>query len=208
MKRIKGLIIGVYTLPVLLTFINVFCAFSACILAWKNEFAYAIVLFMVAGIFDLFDGVVARKCKRTQMQKQFGIQIDSLADVCSFGVTPVVIGIFLGMNTLIDFIIMGLYLGAALMRLAYFNCQAIQEEGRVSYYTGLPVTYSTIILPIVIVIAYLLTGEFSLWILRIAYIMIAVLFVLRIKLPKPKGKWYAIFPALTIVWAVVTILIL
>ena len=208
MKRNKGFIIGVYTLPVLITFMGVFCAFSACIMAWQKNFAYAIVLFMLAGTFDLFDGVVARKTKRTQMQKQFGIQIDSLADVCSFGVTPIVLGIFLGMNTVFDFMIMGLYLGAALMRLAYFNCQAIQEEGRVSYYTGLPVTYSTILLPIVIVIAYLLTGEFCLWILRTAYIMIAILFVLKIKLPKPKGIWYVIFPALTIVWAVVTILIL
>ena len=50
----------------------------------------------------MFDGKVARMCKRTEEEKQFGIQIDSLADTINFIALPVVIMLSLGMNSVLD----------------------------------------------------------------------------------------------------------
>ena len=105
---------------------------------------------MLAGICDMFDGAVASTKDRDEKEKKFGIQIDSLSDLISFGVLP---GIFVymisGQSALVG-IISGLFVLCALIRLAYFNVleeerQKETTECRKSY-LGIPVTNIAILL--------------------------------------------------------------
>jgi len=86
----------------------------------------------------LFDGVIARKFNKTEEENKFGIQIDSIIDVINFGITPIVIGISLGMTETIDVCLFLLYIMAVTMRLAYFNISVLKKEDNrpLKYYTG------------------------------------------------------------------------
>jgi len=200
--------IGVYTLPVLVSYMGLFCAFLASLLALGGNIRYAVIFFILAGLFDLFDGMVARLLNKTDKEKIFGVQIDSIIDVCSFGVAPIIIAYALGMNAPLDFVLMFAYVSAAAMRLSYFNYLVISsnEEGPVKYYTGLPVTYSTIIFPLVILLKICFDADIFSWLLRGAFILVTILFVSNIKIPKPKGIFYIIFPILSFIYALLVLL--
>ena len=76
----------------------------------------------------MFDGKIARtKKNRTEEEKCFGIQIDSLADIVCFGILPIVLGFKLGMYHIYGIAILLFYGLAGLIRLAYFN---VMEEKR------------------------------------------------------------------------------
>jgi CDP-diacylglycerol--serine O-phosphatidyltransferase len=68
--------------------------------ATRGRLDVAVFCIMLSGFLDMFDGIVARtKKNRTQDQKNFGIQIDSLTDVIAFGVTPAVVFYFHGVQS-------------------------------------------------------------------------------------------------------------
>ena len=60
---------------------------------------------MFAGVIDIFDGKVARKFKRSEKEKQFGIEIDSIIDTINFGVVPVIIYLNLGLTMFLLFVL-------------------------------------------------------------------------------------------------------
>src|ERR1043165_8542856 len=79
-----------FVLPNLITLASIFCGFNAIrVVALDNpttdDFYRAAILLMFAMLFDLLDGRVARM---TRTQSEFGLQLDSLADIVSFGVAP------------------------------------------------------------------------------------------------------------------------
>ena len=76
---------GIYILPNLFTTGNLFCGFWAIVSVFKEEFYYAAIAILLACVFDVLDGKVARLSGATS---KFGIQYDSLADLVSFGVAP------------------------------------------------------------------------------------------------------------------------
>jgi len=203
------MILGVFTIPTLITYLGLMCSFSSCIVALNGRLDIALVLFIFAGIFDLFDGMIARKLNKTDEEKSFGIQIDTVIDVFSFGATPIIIGMSVGLNTIADYIIFGIYLMTATMRLAYFSYLSSQKEDDkpVKYYTGLPVTYSALIFPLFFLLKNILSENFTM-VLRLVYILVAILYILKVKIVKPKGIWYMIFLLLAIVVSVVTIVLL
>lgn len=162
-----------------------------------NNLSFAMICLIFAGICDLFDGKVARMCKRDEQEKEFGKQIDSLADVFLFLGLPAFIGVKLFAETKILNFVLIFYVLGGIIRLAWFNMIA-DNFGPVKYYTGLPVTSTALILPLVYTLELIL--KFSntyLW--GAVYLAMAVLFILNIKIPKPKGIWYAIFLILAIV---------
>jgi CDP-diacylglycerol--serine O-phosphatidyltransferase len=202
--------IGVYTIPVLITYLGLFCSFSSSLLAVNGNIKYAVILFTLAGIFDLFDGFAARKLNKKEKEKVFGIQIDSIIDVFSFGVTPIILAYNLGLNKFIDYPILFLYLSAATMRLAYFNYLVIdkKDDKPIKYYSGLPVTYGSVILPLVFLLKAALDNNIFINTIRLTYIAVALLFVFNIKIPKPRGVFYLIFPILTVIYAILCMAIL
>lgn len=193
--------IGVYGASVLLTYLGLIFSVVGMFLAFSGFIPASIMCLILSGVCDMFDGTVARACKRDDFEKKFGIQIDSLVDTVSFGVFPIIIGICMGFTSKVNVVIYAMYTLAAVIRLAYFNVHAeektfLEKKGlkkqKVTYYTGLPVTSIAIILPF--------TYNFNIFmnerIFNKAYPLVmlatAVLFVLNIKIKKPTGLWFVI----------------
>ena len=178
--------IGIYDYTVLLTYMNFISGILGIIQASKGNYFYAIILLMFAGLCDMFDGKVARtKKKRTIEERHFGIQLDSLADVVSFGVLPAIIGYMLGA----PLILVVLFPTAGLIRLAWFNVLEITRNSSdpVKVYTGLPITSSAMVFPFIYMLKNLLGTYFNLvYIIMMA--VVGTLFILKIKIKKPGFK--------------------
>lgn len=153
---------------------------------------------MISGICDMFDGKIARSMKRTEDEKRFGIQIDSLCDLVCFGVFPAIIGYSIGMKSPVCVIFLVCYVLAALIRLAFFN---VMEEKRQSetdalmkYYRGMPVTMAALIFPAVFLVHFLMNIPLVM-IYSAGIVIVAFLFVLDFKVKKA-GQAAMIFMSL------------
>ncbi len=71
--------------PSLFTILNIFCGFLSIVNAHEGHIQNAALFIILAGIFDSLDGLMARI---TRSSSQFGVELDSLADVISFGAAP------------------------------------------------------------------------------------------------------------------------
>jgi CDP-diacylglycerol---serine O-phosphatidyltransferase len=106
---------------------------------------FACGLVFVALVFDILDGRIARWRQKTSMM---GRELDSLADVISFGVAPAVIGYGCGMQGLYDRIILTYFVACGVSRLARYNitAEALSEGGdKVKYFEGTPIPTSLIL---------------------------------------------------------------
>lgn len=189
--------IGCFNRSVLLTYIgislSVFGIFSL-LDAAAGRVELAMVCLILAGICDLFDGVVARSCKRNETQKQFGAEIDSLADVISFLAFPtVLLYVVCRERPWVFFPVAIFYILCGVDRLAWFNMTPPASDGS---FRGLPVTYAALVLPCL----YVLCREFLLDLLFPAvYCLLGLLFVLDVRVPKPRGAFYPLFAVLAAV---------
>ena len=113
--------------------------------------------------------------------------------MAAFGLTPVIILLHSGFHEGIDFICFGVYVCAAAMRLAHFNQEHSNAPAPLRYYTGLPVTYAALVFPMVVWGALKADLPFYLWSVRLVVVITALLFVSRIKVPKPRGMAYGFF---------------
>src|SRR5258708_1144633 len=78
----RGFRRGVYLFPSLLTLGNMFCGYQCIVYAMHNDYETAAPFIGFAMVLDMFDGAVARL---TGTESDFGLQLDSLADIISFG---------------------------------------------------------------------------------------------------------------------------
>ena len=186
----KKFFIGFYNYTVVLTYISLISAVLGIIAASRGHYTLAVLCVLTSGVCDAFDGAVARtKKNRTEDEKSFGIQLDSICDVISFGVTPAMICYFMGVNRGLGLVVVIFYILAALIRLSFFNVLEIkrqsQEGGGVTrYYRGLPVTTISIILPIIYLFKFLLIYRSFLLLLHIMLLTVGVLFILDFKIKK------------------------
>ena len=144
--------IGYYDYTVILTYCGMLTAVTGIFLSLHEYYWSAILCLMIAGVCDIFDGAVASTKNRNRSEKDFGIQIDSLSDLISFGVLPAVFVYMITGQNLAAGVICAGYVLCALIRLAYFNVLE-EERQRVSterrkIYLGLPVTAAAALLPI------------------------------------------------------------
>ena len=107
----------------------------------------AFVLPAAALVFDVLDGYVARR--HPQRQSVLGADLDSLADIVSFGVAPAVLGYTLGLRGLWDTVLLSLFVCCGISRLARFNVTAASltnaDTGKVRYFEGLPIPTSVLL---------------------------------------------------------------
>ena len=183
-------LIGFYDYTVILTYISVISAVLGMVCAHRGSFGAAMLCLFLSGFCDAFDGTVARtKKNRTEDEKAFGIQLDSLCDVVSFGVAPAFTCYCMGVNTVPGLVILCVYVVCAVIRLAFFNVQEAKrqqvESGCNKYYRGLPVTSSAIILPAFYLLRPLLPGKVFALALHGLCGLIAFLFVLDFRVKKP-----------------------
>lgn len=194
--------IGFYSYTVILTYISLASAMTGIMLACgmcggTPHPTYAIFCLMLSGLCDMFDGKIARtKKNRTEDEKNFGIQIDSLCDVICFGVLPAVIGYSVGLDSFVDLPVLILFPLCAVIRLAYFN---VTEESRQKKtdevrktYEGLPVTSVSLIIPLV----YSFRKDIGCWfpqVYGVLMLVTALAFITRFKMKKPTMKTMLIF---------------
>ena len=174
-----------------ITLLGLMLSLESCFLVLGGNLRLSIIFLIASGICDLFDGVVAGKIDRTDREKEFGIQLDTTVDVVSFGVTPVIILYAAASTESIALVVYIFYIMCTVIRLARFNTTT-NVNIRVMYYRGLPVTYIALILPLAMLIN---SAIFSV----VTLLCVGVLYILDVRVPKPRGIWYAIFPALAII---------
>jgi CDP-diacylglycerol--serine O-phosphatidyltransferase len=127
---------GVYLLPSLFTVANLMCGYACIISATRGEFEKAALFIGVAMVLDTLDGFFARL---TNASTAFGVQLDSLADMVSFGLAPAVLAFTWGLEPLerLGWAAGFIYVAATAMRLARFNIQsAVVTDKR--YFVGMP----------------------------------------------------------------------
>jgi CDP-diacylglycerol--serine O-phosphatidyltransferase len=127
---------GVYILPGLLTIGNLFCGFYAIVAIYKNDYSRAALAIMIALVVDFLDGAVARFAKATS---DFGTELDSLADLVSFGIAPGLLAYVYAMQPFgrIGWLAAFLFAACGAFRLARFNIQTKKLDKR--YFVGLPI---------------------------------------------------------------------
>ena len=111
------------------------------------------ILLPLALVCDVLDGFVAHRLKRHSL---LGADLDSLADIVSFGVAPAVLGFTLGLQGMWDALILICFVSCGISRLARFNVTADALSGgtgKVKYYEGTPIP-SSLVIVIILGIAY------------------------------------------------------
>lgn len=188
--------LGFYNYSVILTYLGLASSvfgITQVIEVYKGQGNYSIAFLclLFSGLCDLFDGRIARmKKNRTDREKVFGIQIDSLCDLVCFGVFPGILGYSFGMNYGLGLVSAIAIILAAVIRLGYFNTveqerQATTSEKRHEY-RGLPVTTVAIILPIIYIAIGLVGKTLFPIIFQVCLIIIALLFLIKFKVRKPQ----------------------
>lgn len=192
--------IGFYSYTVVLTYLGLASAAIGMILTFQGFAKYALFCLAFSGLCDMFDGKVARlKKDRTEDEKRFGIQIDSLCDVVCFGAFPMILCYSIGMRGPAGISILVFYLIAGVIRLAFFNVmeekrQDETDEAR-KYYQGLPITSIAIILPLFCTLRPLLGHRF-LSELHICILTVGLLFIINFPLRKPGWKMLTLLVAI------------
>jgi CDP-diacylglycerol--serine O-phosphatidyltransferase len=186
--------------PNLFTLANLFSGFSAIILTSEGKFKEAAVFILVAGIFDMLDGVMARLTKSTS---ELGVELDSLCDAVSFGVAPAFMLYKAGFYEIPTYgiLLAALPALAGVFRLARFNAELSSFEDKL-YFTGMPIPAGA--LTIVSYIIFFHNGDprhiFDIWdilgtsknmMLGIVTVIISLAMVSRIKydnMPRPSVR--------------------
>lgn len=189
--------IGVYDYTVIATYLATAFGICGMLQAIEGYPMAAIICLMAAGLLDTVDGRIARtKKNRSETEKGFGIQIDSLNDVMCFGVLPALTAYVLSVEWLGAapawyIIILIFFVLAGLIRLAYFNVTE-EERQRSSaeprkYYLGLPITSSTLLFPLLYLLAILPeSGMVSAAVMAVGMFVIAALYITPIRIRKPR----------------------
>ena len=198
--------IGYYDYTVILTYVSLISSLFGLSQVFTGGNPYvAVGCLAVSGLCDAFDGRVARtKKNRTEDQRSFGIQLDSLCDVFCFGIYPGALCFWMGVNSIPGMILIALYCLCALIRLAFFNVleanrQKEEGGGCNKHYRGLPVTSISFIFPVVFALMHLVNSTWGLVMLHVMLAVVALLFVADFKLRKPGLKGILIIAAIVTV---------
>lgn len=203
--------IGFYDYTVILTYIGFASGVTGMFCASTRHLRLAVFFLAFSGLCDMFDGKIARtKKNRTDDEKSFGIQIDSLCDVVCFGVLPIQICFKLGMKHIYSMIILILYGLAGVIRLGYFNVMEAKRQSETSenrkYYQGLPITSMAIALPLLFVVSPLFPSHQAfVGILHIVVAAVGILFVTDFKMRKPSTR--ELFLLVAVVAAAVVVIL-
>lgn len=196
--------IGFYNYTVWLTYIGMLSSVVGIGFAGSGKITAAVICLMFSGFCDMFDGIVARSKKdRTDEERRYGIQLDSLSDVVCFGVLPVAIGYNIGADAWWQVAIMALFALAGLIRLAYYNVteetrqQQTTEKRR--HYLGVPITTSALTVPLLFCFRGLLGAYFAL-----AYTLLLLVngafFITPIQVKKPSKTGLAVMLVLGVIF--------
>lgn len=201
-------IMGEWNKSVVLTYVGVAMSILGMILANDGYVRLAVACLIVAGVCDLFDGVIARKMDRTEAQEAFGKQLDSLADVINFIALPIVILIGRGFVLPIHYVVYTVFAVCGIARLSHFNVEINERSGPVTHYTGLPVTYTALILPFAILLDFFIGNLPFQLIIIVTLLIISGLNIMKVPVKKPRGIAYGGFSILAVIMLVIYLVML
>ena len=200
-KKGKGKfsMIGFYSYTVILTYLSAVSSVIGMTFVMNGKIKYAIFCLMFSGAFDLFDGKIARtKKNRTEHEKTFGIQIDSLCDIVCFCMFPAMINFYVSNHTceIYSMITSSAIVVAGIIRLGFFNVMEQDRQKETSenrkMYRGLPVTSVAVILPLIYLSRNFFVDKFSEDIYNIIFssivLLVSFLFIFDFKVKKPNNK--------------------
>ncbi len=198
--------IGFYDYTVVVTYVSLAVSLCGMFLAIGGHIKEAVLCLAMSGFLDMFDGKIARTKKdRTEDEKNFGIQIDSLCDVICFGVLPVIICYQEGMNHKASLPVLIFYCLCGLIRLGFFNVMEQNRQKQTTenrkYYQGLPITSISVLLPLLFVVGTYFPVQW-LGILHISMFGIGLMFITDFRFRKPNNK------ELCVIVSVVALLVL
>lgn len=185
--------IGFYDYTVIMTYISLISSILGMTRAIHGDYKTAIFCLAFSGICDAFDGRIARtKKNRTDDERAFGIQLDSLCDVICFGIFPAMICYLLGVRGTLGGILVIFYTLCALIRLGFFNVLEAKrqetETGATKVYRGLPVTSIAFVLPLAFWLQFVLPDFVFMILLHVILLMVGFFFILDFPLKKPSLK--------------------
>jgi CDP-diacylglycerol--serine O-phosphatidyltransferase len=174
---------SLFILPNLFTLSAIFCGFYAIVLTGSNptpdDLYRASLLIIFAMFFDMIDGRVARL---TRTQSAFGMEIDSLADVVSFGVAPAQLVYTWSLHSLgtVGVVACFAYVACGAIRLARFNVLSTDTSGRPKkpskYILGLPIPGAAGILVSLVAANHAVDGELAAAHVPVAVVMVSLAF--------------------------------
>jgi CDP-diacylglycerol--serine O-phosphatidyltransferase len=189
---------GIYILPNLLTTGNLLCGFWAIISVFQERFYFAAVAILLAAVFDVLDGKVAKLSGATS---KFGMQYDSLADLVSFGMAPALLAFSWALRPYGKFgwLAAFLFVACGAIRLARFNVLA--SSGETKYFKGLPIPVAAAMIAFTILLYFQLieTGWVKDIVILVMIYILAFLMVSNIRyfsfkeLDLAKRKPFSIF---------------
>jgi CDP-diacylglycerol--serine O-phosphatidyltransferase len=177
-----------------LTLLGLSAALGGALLALNGELHFGLVGLVVAGLADLFDGVLARTLERSEEEQTFGARLDSLCDAGSFGLAGALFLYAAGLRSPPEVALVIAFALCAVWRLAYFDTVGMSEaaEGAAPRFVGLPTTYVALVLPLV-GLARLASLHALRVSMNVAALVLAVLMVSSLPIPKPGRKAYPLF---------------
>lgn len=156
------------SIPNLFSLGNLLSGVFSITFAMNGFYKMASILIFLSAFLDLFDGRIARKLK---VSNQIGVELDSLADVVSFGVAPAIIFYTLADPSWITSIAFILYPTMGALRLARFNANPT-----VGYFIGVPITFAGLLMSLMALFSY--TNP---WItILLAYLMISPFRIMKL----------------------------
>ena len=184
-------LVGYYNRSVYLTYLGLASSVLGMTLAVKGRVEAALSCLLFSGLCDMFDGMVAQHTPRSEAEKKFGIQIDSLCDVICFCAFPALMSYTLGAQSVWALLSMAFFVTCGVIRLGYFNVQEEMRQQQTSEkrtsYRGLPVTTTALIFPFAVVAFYYL-GASPEWAMPLLMAAVGVAFVADMAVVKPQGK--------------------
>ena len=193
-----------FALPSMVTLLSIACGFGSIVISVDNApvgdpaaYRMAAILLVLAGIFDALDGFVARA---TNTQSDFGMQLDSIADVMNFGCAP---GLLLYCYGFAQFgqdhptllraggIACFIFVACGALRLARFNVSVGRTDPR--YFVGMPITAgAACVAAVVVAWPAPLTTMLQAWLVMLLMVGVGTLMVSTVRFPsskQPKNKW-------------------
>ena len=188
---------GLSVIPSLFTIGNMFCGYYAIASTLKGNYDYAAIAIGVGAVLDLLDGRIARM---TGTESQFGVELDSLADILTFGVAPAILALNWGIASLdgipaefaqdvyqFGWLATFAFLICGALRLARFNVLAHKPGGASRHFVGLPIPASAGVIASIVHFRQSpieQVGSAMLWCLLVA--LLAILMISRVRYPSFK----------------------
>ncbi len=181
-------------MPSLFTIGNLLCGFYAIVAVYNDDYPIAALAILVALVLDFLDGAVARI---TNSSSDFGIELDSLADLVSFGVAPAVLAYVWALRPFerLGWLACFLFVICGALRLARFNIQARNLDKR--YFVGLPIPAAAGLVASFVLFMRdssftifeweILSPKFSSWLVAILIYTLSFLMVSKVRYRSLKG---------------------